>query len=653
MDKKEFIDYSNFISKKIRIMLISSAYNSLTQSIEQHLKITGYYDIRFELYSNITTTENLINSVVNYNPDIIFCPFLKKIIPAKIHTEFICLIIHPGILGDRGPNSLDWVILNRINTWGVTIIQATEIIDHGNIWTSKAFDVDLNLTKSGIYNKQVLKISVELVLNCLEKFFLYKLKMFFPKILDYNDPEIIGNLHKTLQQKSLERIINWKEDNTEIILRKIKAADTQPGVFAKIIFNGNETNKFLYGCHKEIYLIPSNDKQLGEIFFKRHEAVCIKTIDGAVWIEQLRNPRNKEKSFSFKLPALINLQNSSFNNYSNLDINNELKKEETLNKNLIELNSYDYFAIPESPINLLTNFNKENTFQEISLEEIGNSKEIAILYFDFYNGAMTKYQCRRLKEAISEISQNDRVKILIMAGSKSNWSNGINLNVCEFAENQKKETWENLLAINELIKEILLIKNKIIISALQANAGSGGVYFALAADYVFAENYIVLNPHYKKMGLFGSEFHLILGKRRIGYRKLLEIKDKAEPMIIEEAIKIGIIDDLEIESNKLLEKLKKNEYQIEHKKFDYLKSYFSFDKERSFFENVKNFSLNLFIDEISFKIIIEEKTKKFQELLEGKSLADHEEIELKEMRLDIFNDRNSYSQKRKNFVLKL
>ena len=43
----------------------------------------------------------------------------------------------------------------------------------------------------------------------------------------------------------------------------------------------------------------------GEIFMKKYEAVCVKTIDGAVWIKQMRAPKTKQNPFSFKVPSTI------------------------------------------------------------------------------------------------------------------------------------------------------------------------------------------------------------------------------------------------------------------------------------------------------------------------------------------------------------
>jgi putative two-component system hydrogenase maturation factor HypX/HoxX len=67
---------------------------------------------------------------------------------------------------------------------------------------------------------------------------------------------------------------------------------------------------------------------------------------------------------------------------------------------------------------------------------------------------------------------------------------------------------------------------------MQANAGAGGVYLALATDYCFARDGIVLNPHYKNMGLYGSELHTATAAHKFGFAVLNYIKDSARPFLI-------------------------------------------------------------------------------------------------------------------------
>lgn len=89
-------------------MLLSSAYNGLTQKIDKLLSLQGY-EVFFQAASS---DEAIRKGVDSFNPDIIICPTLMKAIPEDIYSKKKCLIVHPGIRGDRGPSSIDWAILS-------------------------------------------------------------------------------------------------------------------------------------------------------------------------------------------------------------------------------------------------------------------------------------------------------------------------------------------------------------------------------------------------------------------------------------------------------------------------------------------------------------------------------------------------------------
>ena len=73
----------------------------------------------------------MIAAVSREAPDLIIAPMLKIAIPKEIWSRHLCLIVHPGINGDRGPSSLDWAIANGEKSWGVTILEAAEELDAG------------------------------------------------------------------------------------------------------------------------------------------------------------------------------------------------------------------------------------------------------------------------------------------------------------------------------------------------------------------------------------------------------------------------------------------------------------------------------------------------------------------------------------------
>jgi len=157
---------------------------------------------------------------------------------------------------------------------------------------------------------------------------------------------------------------------------------------------------------------------------------------------------------------------------------------------------------------------------------------------------MSTQQCRRLNHALQGLNEDKQTKVLILKGSARNWSNGLHLNVIENAANPRAEAMDNIRAINEVVKSIYTMKNKVTIAAMQTNAGAGGVYLGLATDFSYAKQGVVLNPHYKKMGLYGSELHTLAAARKFGFPILQHMKESAEPMIASEAEQLKVLNRL-------------------------------------------------------------------------------------------------------------
>lgn len=77
------------------------------------------------------------------------------------------------------------------------------------------------------------------------------------------------------------------------------------------------------------------------------------------------------------------------------------------------------------------------------------------------------------------------------------------------------------------------MKNKLTIAAIQTNTGAGGVYLGAACDYCFVKQGSVLNPHYKNMGLFGSELQTPSAIKKFGLPILEYLKDSTKRLIVE------------------------------------------------------------------------------------------------------------------------
>lgn len=462
----------------MRILLLCHAFNSLTQRLFVELNEQGH-EISVEFDINDETS---VQAITLFQPEIIIAPYLKRAIPESIWKNNICLIVHPGVIGDRGPSALDWAILNDLDEWGVTVLQANAEMDAGDIWASVTFPMR-KATKASLYRNEVTEAAVVAVNIALDNF---SDPDFTPIPLEQADAK--GNWQPMMQQA--DRSIDWKQDDTDTILRKIRSADGFPGVKQQLL--GREL--FLYDALGE----PELCGKAGEIIAHDGKAVCVATTDGAVWIGHLRD---RQSSHPFKLPATQVLTR-------------EIK------------------AIPAV---------HNSTAQPVSYQNIS---DIGYLCFNFYNGAMSTQQCHELRAALVAAKQQP-TKILVLMGGEDFWSNGMHLNSIEAADSPADESWHNINAINDLALEIINSDNQFIISALQGNAGAGGVFLARAADEIWARQGIIINPHYKDMGnLYGSEYWTYQLARHAGKQQVEHITQSRLPMGTREATEVGLIDNV-------------------------------------------------------------------------------------------------------------
>jgi len=65
---------------------------------------------------------------------------------------------------------------------------------------------------------------------------------------------------------------------------------------------------------------------------------------------------------------------------------------------------------------------------------------------------------------------------------------------------------------------------------------------ALGADQVLLRSGVVLNPHYRTMGLFGSEYWTYLLPRRVGAHRATRLTEECLPIGAAEAVEIGLAD---------------------------------------------------------------------------------------------------------------
>ncbi len=477
----------------LRILFVTSAHNSLSQRCYIALTEMGH-DVTVQV---VDSSEIIESAVEVHKPDLVVCPMLKQFIPESVWSKYTCLVVHPGPHGDRGPSSLDWAIELGMEEWGVTVLEAVEEADAGDIWETRKFRMR-PVGKSSIYRHEVRRAAVEMLVFAVHNF---ARGDFEPRALNYDDPNVTGRLRPLIKQA--DRAIDWRCESTAAVVRKIRAAEGHPGVLDTIA--GVEF--FLFNAYPERGLRG----RPGEIIATRNGAICRATVDGAVWVTHLKQKDPNAKA-PFKLPATRALELAGI-----------------------------VPDAPEIPVALHAPIPPGHTYREISYEEKAG---VGYLNFDFYNGAMSTEQCRRLREAYQYARSRRTTKVIVLAGGSDFFSNGIHLNVIEAAADQGEESWYNLHAIDDIVGEIVETDSHITISALSGDAAAGGVPFAVAADHVVAREDVVLNPYYQHMGgLYGSEYWTYLLPRRVGAELSAELTSAPfTPIGTRRAVEIGLID---------------------------------------------------------------------------------------------------------------
>lgn len=492
----------------MRILLLTHSFNGLAQRLFGALREHGH-SVSVELDIADSVTEE---AVALFKPDVVIAPFLKRRIPMSVWSQTLCLVVHPGIPGDKGPSALDWMILRGDTHWGVTVLQAVDDFDAGPVWAWEPFAVRALASKSSIYRREVTHAAVLAVLRALERVETGQMQaagLHLPVL-----PPQPGQWNPLMPRA--QRLIHWEHDSTHTMLLKISASDGFPGV-ADALWT-QPVRLFDAHAATPLELAPFGEALAGDVIARRGPAVLRKTRDGGVWIGHVR-----------------------------LDDGTAAKSDGT---RTLKLATTRVFAsqveqLPEVPAPLMR---ADATWDELRYQEFGSAgARVGWLRFDFYNGAMSERQCGRLKDALQWIRKRP-TQVLVLAGGQEFFSNGIHLHDIEAAQADSGDSaadasWRAINAIDDVALEILTMTDRITVSALHGNAGAGGCFLALAADLVWAHADVVLNPHYKNMGnLYGSEYWTYSLPKRIGMEASRAMMQQRLPLGAVQACEQGVID---------------------------------------------------------------------------------------------------------------
>ncbi|MGI5447142.1 hydrogenase maturation protein [Streptomyces sp. CA-243310] len=477
----------------MHILLVASAFNSLTQRVHAELRDHGHR-VAVEL---AVPGVPLVDAVRRQRPDLIIAPMLTTALPREVWEAHTCLIVHPGPVGDRGPSSLDRAILDGADRWGVTVLQATGEMDAGDVWAFADCPLP-EVAKSDLYRGEIADAALRAVLTAVERF---ASGTYVPQ------PQATHHTRPYLGQE--DRRIDWDRDPTERVLRTLRAADSRPGVLDDLLGGA----WFLHGGRPEYELRG----RPGELLATRGGAICRATTDGAVWIPELRARRRAGEPAPVKLPATLALAD--------------------------RLPSLPELPAPPPCGGSHAPHGSHGSHGVAAPGDIGYREEgrVGFLSFSFPGGAMATDHCRRLLHAYRAACSRP-TSVLVLGGGRDFFSNGIHLGVIEAADDPAAESRANIEAMDDLVEAVLTTTDRLVVAALGGNAAAGGAMLALAADEVWCRTGVVLNAHYRLMGLYGSEYWTYTLPRRVGAAVAERLTTDALPLSAAAAEGLGLID---------------------------------------------------------------------------------------------------------------
>jgi putative two-component system hydrogenase maturation factor HypX/HoxX len=188
----------------------------------------------------------------------------------------------------------------------------------------------------------------------------------------------------------------------------------------------------------------------------------------------------------------------------------------------------------------------------------------------------------------------------------------------EDSKKQGEDGWSNINAMNDLLRSVLSASDVLTVASLEKNAGAGGVFLALACDYAIAKEGVVLNPHYKTLGLSGSEYHTYTLPKRVGEEKAKQLLDECLPISAKRAFEISMID--------------------------------KFFEDKDYLDALREFANNLAENIEAYNDFLYEKEEYLSNNLEF--IEQKKEEELRVMYSEFWDKKSSFHQLRYDFVYK-
>ena len=224
-------------------------------------------------------TEEFLNELKNYNPDLIVVVAYGRILPTSILTlpPLGCINVHGSLLPKhRGAAPIQWAIIAGDSTAGVTIMQMDEGMDTGDILLPAAIDVTEDETAGSLFAK-LADLGAETLVTALSKLQNGDLH---PQKQDHDNATMAPPLKKEMG------LIDWSKSAEELQLL-IRGLDPWPSAYSYL-----EGKRYRFFSPRVVH--KNSDEPVGTVILADNNGLLIATGSNALLIRELQ-PEGKKR----------------------------------------------------------------------------------------------------------------------------------------------------------------------------------------------------------------------------------------------------------------------------------------------------------------------------------------------------------------------
>ena len=386
-----------------------------------------------------------------------------------------CLVVHPGIVGDRGPSALDWALHEGVAEWGVTVLRANAEMDAGDVYATARFPLRA-ATKSSVYRNEVTEAAVAAVREALAK---------LAAGIAPTPPAAWPPARDATPAVTAEPATPASHATSHLAreARRAASGDRSPpdrrcpgraGSAAPADDAGRPRAGLDLRRHRDGPAPPSRRRRLP----RRPRRSCWECRCCC----STRTPTRRRAACPARSSAATTARScaprstapcgSATSGAGTTPMRSSCPRRRCWATASTACPRCRRRRCPATP-------GRPSATRSTATSACCTSRSTT--------GPSSTAQCEALRAAFLAATARP-VRVLVLAGGPDFWSNGIHLNAIEAAAEPADESWRNINAMNDLVHAIVTADRQLTVAALQGNGGAGGVFLALAADRVWARD---------------------------------------------------------------------------------------------------------------------------------------------------------------------